>query len=189
MKKDPDVVAAVLKRGCGERYVDISKEDILTNPVVAAHVLAHPRIHRTSIYDKVYVDKDTMLDIIARDASVLKNLVQAAKLKSRKQLAVWETAADELVQDNQFMINCVKRNWRAASYVSQRHPHLSKKAWAAAFGFFGPAKFAAYYCSKLLAVEGERDEPRFVFAHMLQVAIPIEAFDIAEIPIEAVFDM
>ena len=151
LQSDPDVIAAQLERGYAPR--SISKHEIETNPVVAAHVLAHSTSCRTGIYNKVHIDKDTVLDIIAQDASVLEALVKAAKLKTRKQVAVWETAADELVQDEQFMIACVKRNWRAASVVSTRHPHLSNGAWTAAFEFFGAAKFAAqYYRTKTMPI-------------------------------------
>jgi hypothetical protein len=160
---DPDMVAAQLEKGC-VRF-NITKADIVTDPVVAAHVLAYRSSYRTGFYHKVHVDKDAMLDIISRKASVLQGLFQSAKLTTRKQVAVWETAASELVNDEHFLLDCVKRNWRAATNVAQMRPHLSHKVWAAAFGFFKAAKFAAEYYSVILANE-RRNRRRFVFAPM-----------------------
>jgi hypothetical protein len=163
LANDPDVYAAeqteeckqaLRKVLCTNHSVDGPQsefEDHLSpttkfhpNPVEAAYILAYCPFN-TNIDSKVSIDKDTMLDIVSRDASVLERIVRSAAQKLVKQNAGLETAAHELVSDQQFMLDCVRKNRYIVFQVVEAFPGLYIEAQAAAFASFGPAKWAALH--------------------------------------------
>ena len=145
---DPDVYAAAQTQECKQALHKVPRTNLASNgpqpqwqfdnifnhfhpdPVEAAYILAYCPSN-TKVYKRVFIDNDTLLDIIARDASVLETIVKRASMKAVKQNRVWETAADELINDKQFMLNCVRRNRHTVFQVAASLPHLVNDVKAA----------------------------------------------------------
>lgn len=153
---DPDVYAAAQTQECKQAlkkasiHYASSHNGFHPNPVEAAYILAYYKhySHNVCIVDpqsvdpqkKFFIDNDAMLDIISHDASVLERIAEHAD-----RLPVLSEAANELVNDKQFMLACVRKNWHTVFQVVDNLPHLKIEAEAAAFASFGPARWAALH--------------------------------------------
>ena len=152
LQRDSDVCRAALTSHWQDHLTTICRSVVQHDPVVAAYMLMAQR--NIKLHAEPQIDKQVVLDLVATNSQHLRAVFMVARQRAKRKNPFWKQAACKLVQDQEFIMACVRRNWRTTEMLLTNHWCQwnctgNKPVFATLLRqlttHFGPAKSAASY--------------------------------------------